>query len=250
MKVNNRAACLGAMLLGAVVGSAACVAGPGAALPLTQTDTPSASASPVAATAAPTPSPDGTPTTQTFETGAYPPARFWLGVVPGGNNVEHFVTLDAMTASSDAVVVASLVSIGQDPDRHTSLDPADGAFAQLTFRVEEVVAGTVNSITPGNVVVEIFYIDAREYARFATKLPGDRVLMFLRNKAVEAKANGWPAEGPDAGSQYYRVVSDQGLIRDVGGHAQPAEIDGGFLETLNGTAFADVLSSAKAAAHK
>ena len=90
--------------------------------------------------------------------------------------------------------------------------------------------------------------DPRQYAQFAAQLPAEQVMVFLRNKAVEARQNGWPPEGPDTGHLYYRVVSDQGVIRNVGGKAVAYDDGGRFLSALSKKSFDQVVSDVQAAA--
>jgi hypothetical protein len=179
---------------------------------------------------------------------AYAAADFWAGVAPGGNNDEHYTSLDGMTKAADLVAVGTVTRISQDSKRHTELSPADGAFAQLDFKVENVLGGSPEYAAPGILNVELFMTDPRQYDQFAAGLPAERVLVFLRNKAVEAQLNGWAPEGPDTGHLYYRIVSDQGVIRDVGGKAAAPDDGGGFLTAINGTSFDRVVAEVQAAA--
>ncbi len=178
----------------------------------------------------------------------YAPADFWAGVAPGGNNDEHYTSLDGMTKPADVVVVGTVTRISQDSTRHTDLSPTDGAFAQLDFKVEQVLSGTPEYAASGVLNVELFMTDPRQYRQFAAQLPAERVLVFLRNKAVEARQNGWPVEGPDTGHLYYRVVSDQGVIRAVDGKAVANDDGGGFLSAVNKASFDQVISDVQAAA--
>jgi hypothetical protein len=178
----------------------------------------------------------------------YTSADFWAGVAPGGNNDEHYTSLDGMTKAADVVAVGTLTRISQDLRRHTDLSPADGAFAQLDFRVENVLGGSPEYAAPDILNVELFMTDPRQYEQFAARLPAERVLVFLRNKAIEAQLNGWAPEGPDTGHLYYRIVSDQGVIRDVGGKAAALDDGGGFLTAINGTSFDRVVAEVQAVA--
>jgi hypothetical protein len=179
---------------------------------------------------------------------AYTSADFWAGVTPGGNNYEHYTSLDAMTKAADLVAVGSVRRISQDSHRHTELSPTDGAFAQLDFKVENVLGGSPEYAAPSILNLELFMTDPRQYEQFAARLPAERVLVFLRNKAVEAQLNDWAPEGPDTGHLYYRIVSDQGVIRDVGGKAVAQDDEGGFLSAINGTSFDRVVAEVQAAA--
>lgn len=173
---------------------------------------------------------------------------FWVGVAPGGMNAEHYSSLESMARASDLVAVGSVAAVSQDPRRHTSLSEDDGAFGQVDVVIEDVVIGTVESeVAGGPIHLEFFVIDPALLPRFEAGGPRGRVLLFLRNKAVEAKANGWPIEGPDTGHLYYRVVSEQGVIRDVNGRAEMPDDEGGFQSAVNKLAFDAVVEAVRAA---
>jgi len=194
-------------------------------------------------------SPGGAPGAQETNVSAspYTPVDFWAGVAPGGFNDEHYDSLDQMTKAADLVMVGTVTQIRQDPSRHTGLSPSDGAFAQLDFNVEEVLSGAPQVSSSGAIIVELFMTDPGQYDRFSAGLPTERVLIFLRNKAVEAKQNGWPDEGPDTGHLYYRVVSDQGIVRDVDGLAVAPDDEGGFLSDINLKTFDEVVAAIRGA---
>lgn len=212
-----------------------------------------AGGSPAAGTDSATPRTDASlgnaPSVQETDLPASPYAAvdFWAGVTPGGFNDEHYDSLDQMTKAADLVMVGTVTRIGQDPSRHTALSPSDGAFAQLEFKVEEILGGAPQVSPSGAIIVELFMTDPGQYDRFSAGLPTERVLLFLRNKAVEAKRNGWPEEGPDTGHLYYRVVSDQGIVRDVGGRAVAPDDEGGFLSNINLKTFEEVVAAVRSA---
>lgn len=177
----------------------------------------------------------------------YSDDEFWEGVAPGGFNDENYGSLTEMTKAADVVLVGKAVSISQNPLRHTGVDPKDGAFAQVDFLPERVLAGTAETSAAGTVNLEFFMTDPAQFPRFSTRVPTGNVLVFLRNKAVEARLNGWPVEGPDTGRLYYRIVADQGVIRDEGGTAVAADDGGGFLSKINGTPFTTIVQQVIAA---
>jgi hypothetical protein len=182
-----------------------------------------------------------------FPTTSYAPAEFWELTAPGGFNAESYRSLASMTKSADAVVTGAAAAIRQEPDRHPDLDPADGSFATIEFKVDKVLAGRPEYVQPGVLNVELFMTDPRQYVRFAAGLPAGQVMLFLRNKAVEAKDNGWPAEGLDAGHLYYRIVSENGVILDVDGAAVPSGTESPWLEAIARETFAKVIEDVKAA---
>lgn len=187
-----------------------------------------------------TPQPsDGRP--ESFPVGQpYSNAEFWGGVVPGGDNVEHYDSLAAMTRSADAVVLGTVVGIGQDPTRYQGVDLGGAMFATLRVKVEQVLAGSVSEVAPDEIDVAIFMTDPRQYDRFAARLPDERAILFLRNSLVEAKENNQsPLPGSD---HYYRVVSDQGVLRDVAGATRSGMARDPFLMALEATPFSQVVA--------
>ncbi len=194
---------------------------------------------PPGATAGATPGPTG----EVFITGPYSPAEFWLYVVPGGENVEHYETLGAMTKAADAVVLGTVTAIRTDPEHYKSLDLQGMMYATLTLKVEATLSGTLHEAAPGELNLAIFMTDPRQYDRFAARLPAERAIFFLRNGLAEAIAVKQTPLPDDA--IYYRVVSMQGLIRDVHGVAVPVT-EPPFLATLKGEPFDRVVAQVKA----
>lgn len=183
--------------------------------------------------------------TESFVTGPYAPAEFWGYVAPGGDGAEHYDSLAAMTTKVDAVVVGTVTAIRTDPGRYQSLDLQGALFATLTLQIETVLAGKVNVAAPGQLNLAVFLADSRQYDRLAAGLPAERAILFLRNGLVEAIATKQSPLPDDA--IYYRVVSDQGLIRDVGGAAVPVGNDP-FLVALQGRPFDAVVAEVAATA--
>lgn len=90
--------------------------------------------------------------------------------------------------------------------------------------------------------------DPRQYQRFSAGMPSGQVILFLRNKAVEALDNGWPPEGPDTGHLYYRIVSENGFIRDVAGAAVPNYTGLPWLAQIAKRTFSQITADVRAAA--
>jgi hypothetical protein len=239
-----------------------CAAGPGAS-PSDQT---AAGSSPVAPTAAVSPSvvptptksfvfvhPQGgtpdpaTPHPAPSQSGAYPAAEFWGYVAPGGDSLYHYDSLAALTKGSDAVVVGSITGMSIDADRYQgyNLGPG-GIFINMTIKIDQTLAGTVNEFAPGEINLDI-YADSSQYDRFAAGLPNERAIFFLRNEYTMATEAQQPHVPND--KLYYVVINDQALIRDVGGSAVPASPeDGNFGGKIAGAPFMTVVSWIVAAA--
>jgi hypothetical protein len=174
------------------------------------------------------------PTTGTPEDGPYTAAEFWEYVVPGGDGVEHYESLAAMTEAADAVVVGTIVDLRKD-DRYSEADLGGGLVVTMTLKFERTLSGEVNPAAPGELNLSVYVTDPGQYDRFAAGLPAETAIFFLRNQFAEIDTNKGSHRPNDR--LYYRVVSDQGLIRDVDGKAIPAVADGEFLTALSGKSF-------------
>jgi hypothetical protein len=97
-------------------------------------------------------------------------------------------------------------------------------------------------VEPGIIQVE-FYLSQRSHLSRFSDPPDERVVLFLRNKAVEAQQAGVDPAGPLAGREYYRVVSAQGYLRDLDGRtAVPLASEYAWLAELDGLPFEDTLA--------
>ena len=170
----------------------------------------------------------------------YSDAEFWARTVPGGDNVEHYDSLKAMTQAADAVVVGRIISIGTDPARYKGVDLQGAMYATLTLTIDQVVGGAVTESAPSQLDLAIFMTDPRDYDRFAARLPSGRALLFLRNSLAEAKDAGQPPLPGD--DHYYRVVSNQGALLDMAAGTQSASATDPFLESLSKQTFDSVVT--------
>jgi len=164
----------------------------------------------------------------------WPVAEFWLQVSPGGVALEVYGSLDDLAREADAVVVGRAIDI--DFGREIPGDSSGSAFGTLTIEVVDAIIGELADGTA--IKVEFFMSDARLYPRFAARLPAERVILFLRNKGLEAQRLGQDPSGPLAGFDYYRVVGPQGYLRDSNGLVEPP-IDAAdpWLAGLRGSSF-------------
>lgn len=170
---------------------------------------------------------------ETFAIGQpYTDAEFWEGIVPGGDNVEHYDTLADMTRTADVVVVRRITGIRKDPDRYAGVDLQGAMYATLNVTIDQVVAGNINEDGPKQLDLAIFMTDPRQYDRFAARLPRERALLFLRNSLVEANRAGQPALPGD--DHYYRVASNQGALVDTPSGTQSASALDPFLKAIAG----------------
>lgn len=170
----------------------------------------------------------------------YTDSEFWEGVVPGGDNVEHYETLADMTRAADAVIVGRITGIRNDQSRYAGVDLQGAMFATLSVSIDKIVSGAVNEASPSQLDLAIFMTDPRQYERFAARLPPERALLFLRSSLAEAKQNGQPPLPGD--DHYYRVVSNQGALVDMPGGTQSASATDPFLKAVIGLPFDKVVN--------
>lgn len=145
----------------------------------------------------------------------WPVEEFWLQVAGGSF---EYTSLASMTRSTDAVVVGRIRSIGLG---RPLPDTTESGYGNILFALERLVAGSVNETQPGLINVEFFMADSRLFPRYTGRVPAERVVLFLSNKAEDARDLGMDPNGPLAGEKFYRVASDQGFLRDVGGKVKP-----------------------------
>ena len=171
-----------------------------------------------------------------------PPLDFWHFVGGGGGGTGPvYTSLTGLGERSGAVVVGSYtgdVTPGREPCDEESL--AGGApreqacvfFANLTFRIDEVLAGGLPEQHRETVKLE-YMVDqggpSRLEALEAAVPPDQRVVLFIRSKD--------PRRG-DTQDVYYAVGQGTGTFRDVDGRVVPlAAADDTELGRLEGMPF-------------
>lgn len=136
-----------------------------------------------------------------------------------------------MAREVDAVVLGSPLEVLES---RPIPDDDDAVYGLLRLAVERSLGGVLVEDEPGVVNVE-FYLSHRAHLSRFTSLPDERVVLFLRNKAIEAEL---------AGSTFYRIVSAQGYLRDVNGAtAVPLATEYGWLADLEGAVFDEILGT-------
>ncbi|OGO51382.1 MAG: hypothetical protein A2V84_07190 [Chloroflexi bacterium RBG_16_70_13] len=174
-------------------------------------------------------------------------------MVPGDPEAISYPTLDAIVSASDAVVTGTASSIAPGP---TVEDPYHNIIylATVTFRLDDVVAGSVRSVEPGTIAVSLLLgvgdaahdFDWR-YEQFASSLPSDRVVMFLSNNQEWAKQYDFPLDSPEADPMHYRVVSGQGYFRELDGRVVlPAQPIGEWPKAFDGLPFVELVAAVRA----
>ncbi len=151
----------------------------------------------------------------------------------------------ALTKASDAVVVATITGMRVETERYKgqNLGPG-GMFMNVTLKIEQALAGTLNEFAPGEINLEQ-YADVSQYDLFAGGIPKERAIFFLMTEYTIANIAKQPHTPND--KMYYVIIDDQALIRDVNGSAVPANPLDRIGSSIAGTSFTKVMSAIKAA---
>lgn len=168
--------------------------------------------------------------------------NFWRLLSVSTLEVEHYDSLDAMTSGSEAVVLGKIVGVSLS---RTFGGPEDAELihlAALEVSASRVLAGRLTS-TAMTIVVEVTVPGGRNIEDLQATIPTEEAIYFLRNKGTEASDLGFSPEEIEAEAPYYRLVSSQGLIRNLEGAALPPEAaEDPFLVDIRGARFSEVTS--------
>jgi hypothetical protein len=172
------------------------------------------------------------------------PDEFWTNLFSGDPDFTEYHSLGALIRDSDAVVVATLVSVtpGTDLDAGNGWTEYD---AWVTVRVDRVLHGSLPT-TP--VIINVVLGDSLDrgdsYGPIADQLkasmPDEQGILFIQNlaswqKRMTGKSTADPA--------LYAVISAQGIIRNANGKAKKtANAPGAWPMSLNGKGFGAVVS--------
>lgn len=172
--------------------------------------------------------------------------RFWSPYVRG-IEAEQFGSLEAMTASADAVVRGAVVSVSEG--RNYVADPYLGEqgyarFVAATVRVDEVLQRAGSYPVPATLTLEVFAPNRTSVKALLAQIPGEEALFVLRNKGTAALSAGVPPETANAESRYWALVTSDALIRDLGGTASVLpHTESPYIEAFDGRPFSDVLGA-------
>lgn len=170
---------------------------------------------------------------------------FWGALTYSATFVDHFDSLRDMTDSVDLVVVGRMTAAA--PGRVVA-GPEDAplSFLTVTFAVDEVIRGSVESREPGSIEVEFFLPSPGVLDTVVANVPSDRQLLFLLNGAAMDRQAGKPVTDQERDRYTYLLPNFQAVLRDIDGVASrppvPEEDRADFPAELNGERFDDLVT--------
>lgn len=150
-----------------------------------------------------------------------------------------------MTRSADVVRVGHVVATG--PSRSFRAMDEKAEVDTAWYAYVEVAADWSSSKTTNR--FEVFFPLKATYDTFLdADLPGESAVFFLRSKEHAALIEGWSARDAARERPYAMFVNqDEGLLRDINGKVHAVADDSNdFTKALEGTSFADLVSTVKA----
>lgn len=167
---------------------------------------------------------------------------FWRLLSINTLEVEHYDSLDSMTSGSEAVVLGKIVGVSLSRAFGGQEDAEPIRLAALEVSVSRILAGRLTKAAT-TIAVEVTIPGGRNIEDLQAAIPTEEAMYFLRNKGTEASDLGFTPEEIEVEAPYYRLVSSQGQIRNLGGAALPPEAaEDSFLVDLRGTPFSEVTS--------
>jgi hypothetical protein len=151
--------------------------------------------------------------------------RFWAAIHIEGVSLEHYEDLADMTTSADLVVVGQIsrLELGRrvgEPDASLP-DPNLGFvyFATATLEVERYLGGRQPAPSHGTIHLELLLPHPDVLPAAQELLGPERGIYWLRDKAASASRLGWSADAVAAEAGRFRMVSEEGLVREFAGRA-------------------------------
>ncbi len=179
----------------------------------------------------------------------WPADEFWLQVSPGGMALYVYPSLTDMTKGVDLVVIGRVTEIADGRPIPAEAGAEGYGLGTIALSIEEVLRGEPVETKPGIVSVEFLMGDARLLPRYTSRIPSERVILFLMNKGLDAKRHGQDPNGPLAGYDVYAIQGPQGYLREVDGRIDaPIGLDDAWLFDLDGQTFPEVRKQVLAAA--
>ncbi|MGI8533482.1 MAG: hypothetical protein ACR2LP_01195 [Candidatus Limnocylindrales bacterium] len=165
---------------------------------------------------------------------------FWVPLTYQAVFIDQFESLDAMVERTDLIVVGRVVGIELDRI-HEAPGGIDFHFMTVTVETDAVLSGSVETLTPGQIEVELFLPDFSKLDQLRANLPDHRHLLFLLNAGLTAQRHERPEEEWEAGRFTYLPPNFQAVLRDIDGqvHRVPMAPDdlAGFPSGLEGDDF-------------
>ncbi|MDQ2673164.1 MAG: hypothetical protein M3Y40_00735 [Chloroflexota bacterium] len=161
----------------------------------------------------------------------------------GASQVEITHSLDELIDTADAVVLGRIVAV--EAGRSFGSDTYRLHYAAVTVRVDEVIAGSADSI----VLLEVpLFGGPEQLTEVRHEMLHSQRLLFLRNKGTSARDAGLSDAEQRAESAFHRLVTFGSQVIEVDGAAVVPPDDGSALETLHDRPFGDVIREVRSAA--
>lgn len=161
--------------------------------------------------------------------------RFWSLLYIRALEVEHYDSLATMAQASDTVLVGVVESVrlGRQVGESYPI-----SYAVVTVRPRDILKGPDSEL----VSLEVVLPSSDRLTALQASLPQEDAIFFLRDKAAEALRLGLPDAEIAAGKGYFRLVSSQGVLRNLNGRIGiPIASEDAFLLQLSGKAFAPIM---------
>ena len=163
------------------------------------------------------------------------------------SQVETPTSLDALIATSDAVVRGRVVDVAEG--RRFGSATYALHYASVTVRVDELLGGALAPASARSLTLEIPLFDGPQTlpALRAAMLDTER-LLFLRNKGTSAREAGLDARAQAAEAVYFRLVTFGSEVIEADGLASVPPDDADVLGSFAGRPFGEALASLRALA--
>jgi len=177
---------------------------------------------------------------------------FWQALSVEGASVESYEDLASMSESSDLVVRGHIrnIDLGRQFGELVPEwpNPEEGFvhYANATLVIDDVLGGPVAAAKGDSLVLELFLPSRDRLDILQDKSTGETGIYWLRNKGVTAAMLGKPRDVVRSETQFWRLISFEGVIRDFDGAAvPPIGADEMFVESIKDRSFTSVESATR-----
>jgi hypothetical protein len=150
---------------------------------------------------------------------------FWGSLGIQGQEAEFYESLPEMALASDVVVLGRVESVSEG--RVFVMEaPPDVPVEDVTFRYVSMsiaVSRTLRHLPgpPEKIAIEMMLPTATTLGDLKGSIPEEETLFFLRSKGLDLERREKPDRVVSQEMPFYRLVSSQGLLRNIGGQTHP-----------------------------
>jgi hypothetical protein len=140
--------------------------------------------------------------------------QFWNRFYVVAMAVERYNSLEDLAASSDAVLVGHISRV-QAGRTFGSARSGFVHYSAVTIGVDRILAAR----TPvhSEIRLELMSMGDSPPEFQPSEIPAEPMLLFLRNKGIEAAMYGWPEETQRDEAPYFRRTVNQAVLRQLDG---------------------------------